>query len=64
MPILFYSTVMLPKKALDQFKQIYEKQFGQKLSEAEALEFATTLLNLYRAVLGNLSASEKRDGKD
>ena len=55
---------MLPKKALDQFKQIYEKQFGQKLSEAEALEFATTLLNLYRAVLGNLSASEKRDGKD
>lgn len=41
---------MLSEAALQEFAEIYEREFGVKISPAEALEAATNLLNLYRAV--------------
>ncbi len=49
---------MLPKEALDEFKQLYAKNFGEKLSDAEALAKATKLLDLYRTVL-NVSETKQ-----
>lgn len=42
---------MLPKEALDEFKQLYAKNFGEQLSDSEALDKATKLLDLYKTVL-------------
>lgn len=44
---------MIPKKAVEEFKKIYKKNFGVDLSSKEALRRATNLLNLYRAVYGS-----------
>lgn len=44
---------MISKKALEKFKKLYEKRFSEKLSNKDALEKATNLLNIYCAVYGN-----------
>ena len=36
----------LPPEAIQEFKEIYLKEFGEKLSEAEAQKKATALFNL------------------
>ena len=41
---------MLTKRAVDEFREIYERQYGVVLSNADATVLATELLNLYRAV--------------
>ncbi|MBI4226177.1 hypothetical protein HY612_03635 [Candidatus Roizmanbacteria bacterium] len=41
---------MLPKKAIDEYKTIYKKVYGEVISDAEALEQGTRLLNLFKAV--------------
>ena len=42
---------MIEKNSLDKFKAIYKAEFGTDLSDAEAMEQATRLLNLCRVVL-------------
>ena len=44
---------MLQKEAIEEFKQIYKKEFGVDLSDEEASYRANNLLNLYKAVLGD-----------
>lgn len=45
---------MISTADLAQFKQMYKKEYGITLTDAEALKLATNLLNLYKAVyLGN-----------
>jgi hypothetical protein len=41
---------MISKKALDEFKSIWKKQFGEEISDQKALEQGTNLLNLFNAV--------------
>jgi hypothetical protein len=38
------------KEQLDEFKQIYKKEFGKEISDEEALEMATDLINLFKVI--------------
>ena len=40
----------LSKEAIQQFKEIYRKEFGEDIDDGTARKLATRLLNLYRAV--------------
>ena len=40
----------VPSGAVDEFKALYFDRFGTRLSDEEATEKASTLLNLYRMV--------------
>lgn len=42
--------IMISKEALKEFKRIYKKEFGEDISDKDALDEATNLLNLYKAV--------------
>ena len=42
---------MLPKEALNEFKQIYRKEYGIDLSDEEAQRRVNNLMAFYRAVL-------------
>lgn len=50
---------MLPKQAIEEYKELYKKRFGVVLSDAEASFRANNLVNLYRAVLGSESLKTK-----
>ncbi len=41
---------MISKELLDKFKTIYKNQFGEEISDQEALEQATKLLNMMRVI--------------
>lgn len=41
---------MLSKKAIDEFKAIYKKEFNEDLSYEEALEKGTKLINLFKVI--------------
>ena len=41
---------MLPKKAIEEFKKIYQKSYGVELSDEVAADKANRLVNLYKAV--------------
>lgn len=41
---------MLPDKAIEEFKEIYKKEFKEELSEKEAREKADNLIGLFRVV--------------
>ena len=44
---------MLPKEAIDEFKILYEKNYGVKLSDEEASRRANNFVALYEAVYGD-----------
>lgn len=41
---------MLPKKAIEEYKTIYKKQFGKEITNAEAEEQGTRLLRLFQII--------------
>ena len=41
----------LPKKAIEEYKQIYKKQFGEELTDAEAQEQATNLIEFFELLI-------------
>lgn len=41
---------MLSKKAINEFGEIYLKEYGEKLSEGEAMEKATRFMNLFKVI--------------
>jgi len=43
---------MLPQEAIEEYKKLYEKRFGVKLSDEEATLRANNLVKLYTAVYG------------
>lgn len=49
---------MISEKALKEFKEIYKKEFNIDLSDQDALEKATKLLNLMKAVYGPMSKGD------
>lgn len=44
---------MLPKEAIEEYKKLYAKNYGVKLSDKEAIRRANNLVALYTAVYGN-----------
>lgn len=47
--------------SLDEFIEIYQKEFGKEISREDALEMATRLINLYLIIYRPLPG-ERRDG--
>ena len=46
----------LSKKAIDEFKEIYKKEYGKELSDEEAFDSATNLLNFFEALYKSAEA--------
>ena len=46
---------MLPKEAIEEFKQLYKARYGVVLSDDEASFRANNLVNLYKHVYGGNS---------
>jgi len=44
---------MLPKEAIQEFKQIYEKVFKEQLNDAEASRRANNLVELYQVIFNH-----------
>lgn len=56
---------MLPKKAIEQFKELYQKHYGIKLDDKEAEFRANNLFNLYKAVyIGPISNNDQVELKN
>ena len=55
---------MLTKRSLRKFKTLYEKYFGEKLSDKEAERKADYLVNIYRAVYGNVEFPDSQNKKE
>jgi len=49
---------MLPKKAIEEFEEIYKKEFGEEISDEEALEQGTRPVNFFK-VLYKMDVKEK-----
>lgn len=49
---------MISKEALEEYKKIYQKQFGKEISDADALEQATKLLRLMEIVYKPMTKEE------
>lgn len=47
---------MLPKEAIEEYKQIYKKEFNVELDDNEAIKRASNLFRLFNAVYGNIPA--------
>ena len=41
---------MISKEAVGKYKRLYKEKFGKDLSDQEALEQATKLINLFRVI--------------
>ena len=54
---------MLPKEAINEFKKIYQRIYGMKLTDEEALKRANNLVSLYKAVYGNASFGRVENDK-
>jgi len=55
---------MLTKRSLRKFKTLYEKYFGEKLSDKEAERKADYLVNIYRAVYGSVEFQDSQNNKE
>ena len=56
--------MQISKERLEKLKDLYEKHFGKKLSDAEALVHGTKLLSLVKIVYEEYARSERKlDGK-
>ncbi len=57
---------MITKRSLQKFKVLYEKHFGVKLSDEEVHRKADCLVNIYRAVYGNVEFqdSDKKNERE
>lgn len=51
----------LSKKIVEEFKDIYYKKFGEKLSDEKAKKLAKRLVLLYKAVYCPLPDGDKQD---
>lgn len=55
---------MLPKEAIQEFKQIYEKVFKEHLSDAEASRRANNLVELYQVIFKHSSSKNNTKEHD
>ncbi len=63
-PIIYL--MILPEGAVEEFKSIHEKEFGEALSESEAQEMTARLLGLFQLLRHGLQEldSDLPDSKD
>ncbi len=54
---------MIPRKAVQEFKGIYRKKFGEELTEKDALDKALRIFNLYKTVFGPDNSSQRSENK-
>jgi len=52
---------MLSKEAVEEFKQIYLRKEGKKLSDKEAFELATNLILAFEAIYKPILREDKRE---
>jgi hypothetical protein len=50
----------LSKKAIEEFKEIYQREFGEKITNSEAYEKYLRLVNVLRAILKQPSTKGQR----
>ncbi|RLA95741.1 MAG: hypothetical protein DRG83_18185 [Deltaproteobacteria bacterium] len=50
----------LSKKAIEEYKEIYQRQFGTRLSDREAYEEASDLLRLFKVIYPPLPSDLKK----
>lgn len=55
---------MLPKEAIEEFKNLYKARYGVDLSDEEASFRANNLVNLYKLVFGNAAPINPEDKTD
>ncbi len=55
---------MLPQEAIEEYKKLYEKRFGIKLSDEEAAFRANNLVKLYVAVYGVAPVEVNKSAND
>ncbi len=55
---------MISKEALSKFKIIWKKEFGEEISDAKALDSATSLLTLMNAVYKHINKDKKFNGEE
>jgi hypothetical protein len=57
----------LSKKAIEEFEEIYKKEFGEEISDTQARDMVENLIELfkiiYRPLLGNKKRAIQSDGK-
>ena len=51
---------MLPPEAIQEFKQIYFRKFGEELSDEEVAEKANRVYELHKALFDYLSAESQK----
>ncbi len=51
----------LPKEAIEEFKQIYKKEVGVELSDAEAFDKANRLFNFMKVITKPIQKKETDD---
>lgn len=54
----------ISKEKLDEFKQIYHRQFGEEISDEEAFEMGLELLNFLRVIYRPLPKDHRCDACD
>lgn len=59
-----YAYIMLPKEAIQEFKQIYEKVFKEQINDAEASRRANNLVELYQTIFSHSLSNKKEEVKD
>jgi aldehyde:ferredoxin oxidoreductase len=51
--------MQLSKEVIEEFKQIYKQEFGEEISDQEAMEKATRLINLMRIICKRIPEDKK-----
>jgi len=51
---------MLPKQAIEEFKQITKEEFGKDLSEEEAFKLANNFINLCKKIFKPISNKDEK----
>ena len=54
--------IMLPKEAIQEFKQIYFRKFGEELSDKEATEKANRGYELHKALFDSMNHEAQKVG--
>ena len=52
---------MLSKEAIEEFKKIYKQKFKEDLNDDEVFRKASKLLELYKAIYGLASFSQRKE---
>jgi hypothetical protein len=55
---------MLSKESIEEFKEIYKKDYGVDLTNEEATKFATKFLNLMKIVYRPIKKSDSNNKSD